>query len=110
VDRFPDSGGMNHGVQHAIDNMRLQAEAGGGPSAPMTRGSGLKAPQPAEGCATPEQLAMLKKLAAQVSAEAAEDLEDVLDHSPKGVLMDVYRRIEARLQTRLHGKNAAVVA
>jgi hypothetical protein len=65
---------------------------------------------PAAVYATREEIAALKKLAAQVGAEAAEDLQDVLDHAPKGLLPDLYRRIEARLQARLHGKPTAAVA
>jgi ERF superfamily len=59
---------------------------------------------PAPLYATPEQVRALKRLAAQVGAEAAEDLADVLDHSPKGLLLDVYTRIEARLNGRLAGQ------
>jgi hypothetical protein len=73
------------------------AEAGPGPNTP-------------EGYATPQQIAALKKLAAQVGPEAAEDLQDVLDHAPKGLVSDLYRRIEARLEGRLNGKKAAAVA
>jgi hypothetical protein len=55
-------------------------------------------------------MAALKRLAAQVGPEAGEDLPDVPDHAPKGLLPDLYQRIEARLQTRLNGRNTAVVA
>jgi hypothetical protein len=65
---------------------------------------------PAAVYATREEIAALKKLAAQVDPEAAEDLQDVLDHAPKGLVPDLYRRIEARLQARLHGKPTAAVA
>jgi hypothetical protein len=73
-------------------------------------GAGPQDPPPAERYATREQVASLKRLAARVSAEASEDLADVMDHSPKGLLMDVYQRIERRLQGRLNGKPAASVA
>jgi len=49
-------------------------------------------------------------LAAQVGPEAAEDLQDVLDHSPKGLLLEVYGRIAARLQARMNGQKVAVGA
>jgi hypothetical protein len=76
---------------------------------PAVDGPGQPA-KPAVVYATREEIAALKKLAAQVGAEAAEDLADVLDHSRKGLLMDVYQRIEARLQSRLHGQTTAAVA
>jgi hypothetical protein len=60
--------------------------------------------------ATREQIASLKRLAAQVGPEAAEDLQDMLDHSPKGLLMDVYQRIETHLQGRLNGQKTTAVA
>jgi hypothetical protein len=72
---------------------------------PVAAGPGPDAP--AEGFAPPDAIKALKRLAAQVSAEAAEDLEDVLSHSPAGLLVDVAQRIERRLQGRLHGKQAA---
>jgi hypothetical protein len=63
-----------------------------------------------EGYATPEAIKALKRLAAQVSPEAAEDLADVMEHSPNGLLRDVSQRIEARLRARLHGNKAAAAA
>jgi hypothetical protein len=46
----------------------------------------------------------------KIGPEAAEDLQDVLDHAPKVLVPDLYRRIEARLQSRLNGQKAAAVA
>jgi hypothetical protein len=69
--------------------------------------------QPAQSAAiyaTREEIAALKRLAAQVGPEAAEDLQDVLDHAPKGLMPDLYRRIEARLQARLNSTKTAAVA
>ena len=60
--------------------------------------------------ATPQQLAALKRLAARVGPEAAEDLQDVLDHVPKGLVPDLYQRIEVRLQARLNGRKTVAVA
>jgi hypothetical protein len=67
-------------------------------------------PEDPQGYATPEQIRALKRLAAQVGPEAAEDLADVLEHSPKGLLLDVHTRISTRLEARLHGQTAAAVA
>jgi hypothetical protein len=67
-------------------------------------------PEDRQGYATPEQITALKRLAAQVGPEAAEDLADVLEHSSKGLLLDVHTRISTRLEARLHGQTAAAVA
>jgi len=67
-------------------------------------------PPASEGYATREEMAALKRLAAQVGPEAAEDLADVLDHAPKGLVPDLYRRIEARLQARFNSTKTAAVA
>lgn len=73
-------------------------------AAPLPEASPLSEAPTAPLYATPEQVRSLKRLAAQVGAEAAEDLADVLDHSPKGLLMGVYTRIDARLHGRLTGQ------
>jgi hypothetical protein len=78
------------------------------PSTPAAVNGNTHDPSPRY--ATPEQVTVLKRLASRVSAEAAEDLQDVLDHSPNGLLMDVYQRIETRLQARLNGQKTIAVA
>jgi hypothetical protein len=85
------------------------AVASSSASVPAEAGPGQPA-QPAAIYATPQEIAALKRLAAQVSPEAAEDLQDVLDHAPKGLMPDLYRRIEARLQARLNSTKTAAVA
>jgi hypothetical protein len=58
--------------------------------------------------ATPEQIAGLKALAAQVGLSAAEDLEGVLAHTK--VTPALAQRLEARLTARLNGKRTPAIA
>jgi hypothetical protein len=80
------------------------------PEAPTDAAGPGQPANPAAVYATRGEIAALKRLAARVGAEAAEDLQDVLDHAPKGLVPDLYQRIEAWLQARLNGQKAGAVA
>jgi hypothetical protein len=57
--------------------------------------------------ATPDQIARLRELAQEVGDEAYADLQDVLEHNPKGVQVETAEAIRQRLEARLAKASAA---
>jgi hypothetical protein len=54
---------------------------------------------PADGpYATPQQIAALKRLAQQVGDEAYAAVQDMLEHHPEGLILDVYEIVKQRLK------------
>jgi hypothetical protein len=70
------------------------------------RGSATSsAPESAESAgedqyATPQQIARLKLLAGQIGDDAYADVQDVMEHAPKGLPLSVYEVIKDRLEKR----------
>jgi hypothetical protein len=54
--------------------------------------------------ATPQQIAALKRLAQQVGGEAYADVQDMLEHHPEGLILDVYEIVKQRLRARKAAK------
>ena len=60
---------------------------------------------PADGpYATPQRIAALKRLAQQVGDEASADVQDMLEHHPEGLVLDVYEIVKQRLRARKAAK------
>jgi hypothetical protein len=55
-------------------------------------------------CATPQQIAGLKRLAQQVGDDAYVDVQDMLDRHPEGLILDVYEIVKQRLRARKAAK------
>jgi hypothetical protein len=55
-------------------------------------------------CATPQQIAGLKRLAQQVGDDAYGDVQDMLDRHPEGLILDVYEIVKQRLRARKAAK------
>jgi hypothetical protein len=54
--------------------------------------------------ATPQQIAALKRLAQQVGDEASADVQDMLEHHPEGLILDVYEIVKQRLRAHKAAK------
>lgn len=61
----------------------------------------VETPSTAEDLATPAQLDALKALAQEVGNDAYADVQDFLDHNPRGIPLDNYQTVKARLEQRL---------
>jgi hypothetical protein len=73
------------------------------------QGDSPAAPSPADTpsedtFATPHQIAGLKRLAQQVGDDAYADVQDMLDHHPEGLVVDVYERVKQQLKGRKAAK------
>jgi hypothetical protein len=83
-----------------------------GTTGPPEDGQPTEAPEPAATFvvpadgphATPQQIAALKRLAQQVDAEAYADVQDMLEHHPEGLILDVYEIVKQRLRARKAAK------